>query len=181
MTFSASSREPRTLEVRVDPFGSTLMTVVISLGFFGFGVFLTVGLVSSLLGQTQAREPWGTGHTMGSLMALAALVVGGGLLRLTVNSIRTKVRLSLEEADVRVEWVRGEHAVRGETIPRTDLVDVYVDKEVASGDGYVYSLALGRKDGYLRLSMVQSGYGLKFYREQCQAIATFLELPARMD
>ena len=135
---------------------------------------MTFGTVTTSDGEgsTGARIVFGV---MGVAFTLGGVVFAVWGWR----SLATRVRFSVSEDDVKVDWRRRGQVVRSETVARKDLIDVMITDEPASGGGHTHALAIGTREGTVTLSTARSGLGNAFYRKQRDALAAFLGVPAR--
>lgn len=170
---------PRFLDVRVDPIASSIGLIAAGL-FFGVpGLWFLVKLFTSLRSLESLRQLWSVAGAVVLALAIGFTLVGSLASWHGWRALATRVRLSLDGEQWVVEWMRGNEVTKKEVVPKSDLVDVFVHDEPGSENGRVYAIALGRKEGYLMLSTIQSGMQLKFYQRQRDSIAKFLGVPAR--
>jgi hypothetical protein len=155
------------------PFPRTLAILLTSFGlpFFLLGAAL---VIAALVARIQ-----GTPYTDPPLGAIGAFPfgIGGLLVALGLRGLLTKVRFTLEDERVTIDWLRFGRRFRRELVAKKDLVDVGLDSAPSSGAS-VYSICVGTRAGDIPLESAKTS-GKRSYDEQLRALAAFLAVPVR--
>jgi hypothetical protein len=152
---------PPTFEMRTEP-----LTLAVTILIFGF-VFAVPGVLATTSGSAN-------GFLMGGVFVL----LSAGIVLLGIRGITTKVRFTLEDEHVRLEWRRFGRTLRHELLARDSLVDVGLDLSPASGEGTLQCIVVGTKNGDVPLDNTKGSHRAGYDRH-VRALAEFLRIPVR--
>lgn len=160
------------LEMRIEPLGVAL--VILVSGLF----FLLPGIVVFVTGLTTWVDEDAPGAALPQF-AIGGIVtlVGVGVTWLGVRGLTTKVRFTIHDGEVRIQWLRFGRVLRHELLARDAIVDVGLDISPSSG-GSVQCVVVGTTNGDVPLDDTK-GSQRKGYDRQVRALASFLGVPVR--